>query len=345
VSIAVPGGQLTSAQESFTLDIQPPNPILISPPSQITRQAPEEDAFNAEALAPASQSLRILIEFPDGHPRPLVRTTLYVDGQIADENTSEPFDTFTWDLQGYSLSGEHHIMVEAVDSLALSRSSMAFPVTLTVIQPPRGVRALFARYRLPITATSVSVAGLALLFVLLRGRLHIPGLRARRKEREVFRDPLTQPVPVAAEPATSPLERARRKREREAAAVKVRTSDASASLVHLLGDGQPATDKPISVADRELVLGTDPVQCNQVLDDPSIGPVHARLRRTPDGGFLLSDNGSVAGTWVNYDLVPREGRLLQSGDVIHFGQLIYRFQLRTPPPLPQPKVTLENPAG
>lgn len=345
VSIAVPGGQLMSAQQTFNLDIQAPNPILVSPPSQITRQAPAEDPYNTKVLAPEAQTLRIIVEFPDGHPRPLVRTTFYVDGTIVDENTSAPFDTFQWDLTGYSLSGEHHIMVEAVDSLGMSRSSVAFPVTLTVIQPPRGVKALFARYRLPIIGTSISLAGLALIIVLLRGRVRIPGLRARRVAREAVRDPLTQPVPATVDPPTSPAERIRRKREREAAAVSTRLADASATLVRLLPDGQPATDKPIAMADKELVLGTDPVQCSQVLDDPSIGPVHARLRRTPEGGFLLSDNGSVAGTWVNYDPVPREGRLLRSGDVIHFGQLMYRFQLRTPPPLPQPRVTLEKHAG
>ena len=45
-----------------------------------------------------AQPLEIIVEFPDGHPRPLVRTTLYVDGQIAAENTAEPFNAFTWDL-------------------------------------------------------------------------------------------------------------------------------------------------------------------------------------------------------------------------------------------------------
>ena len=108
---------------------------------------------------------------PSNHPtpRPLVRTTFYVDGQIADENTSEPFDAFTWDLKGYELSGEHQILVEAVDSIGLSRTSMPIPVTLTVVQPPRGIAAMFARFRLPIIIGSITLAGLALAFVLLTG--------------------------------------------------------------------------------------------------------------------------------------------------------------------------------
>ena len=343
VEVALGTVKVRSADQAFDIDLQPPNPILVAPPLQITRQAPADDPFNTKILVPEEQPIQIIVEFPDRHPRPLVRTTFYVDGQIADENTSEPFDTFAWDLKGYQLSGEHQILVEAVDSIGLSKTSMPIPVTLTVVQPPRGIAAMFARFRMPIIIGSVTLAGLALVFVLLTGRVRLPSLRARRAAREVYRDPLTQPVPVAAEPRTSPAERARLKRE-AAAAERVRVVDAPASLVRLLPDGQPATDKPIPVLDKELVLGTDPVQCNRVLDDPSISPVHARLKQITEGGaFILSDTGSVAGTWVNYEPVSREGRRLEAGDVIHFGQLIYRFQLRNAPPVPEPKVTPEKP--
>jgi hypothetical protein len=306
------------------------------------RQAPAEDPFNTELLVPEEQQIGIIIEFPDRHPRPLVRTTFYVDGQIADENTSEPFDSFTWDLTGYEISGEHQILVEAVDSIGLSRTSIPIPVTLTVVQPPRGLAATLARYRMPIIIGAVALAGLGLAFILLTGRVRIPTPKARRAKREEYRDPLTQPVPVAAEPKTSPAERAKLKKE-AAAAQRMRLVDASASLVRLLPDGQPATDNPIPLMEKEMVFGTDPVNCNHVLDDASISPVHARLKQASEGRFILSDNGSVAGTWVNYEPVTREGRRLESGDVVHFGQLIYQFRLRNAPPVRTPKVTPEKP--
>ena len=343
VEVALPAGKISSPEQPIQLDLQPPNPILVAPPPQITRQAPETDPFNTKLLVPEVQTLKIIVEFPDGHPRPLTRTTLYVDGQIVDENTAEPFDTFTWDLKGYQLSGEHQVLVEAVDSIGMSKAGMPIPITLTVIQPPRGVAALFARFRLPIIIGAVSLAGLALVFVLLTGRLKLPSLRARRKTREAHRDPLTQPVAVNAEPPTSPHERVRRKKE-AAANARTRIGEASATLVNLTPDGQPTTRNPIPLIEKETLLGTDPVQCSEVLDDPSIAPIHARLKQTPEGDFILSDNGSVAGTWVNYEQVTREGRKLESGDMIHFGQLIYRFQLRTPPAVPQPRVLIEKPA-
>ncbi|HEX2997824.1 MAG TPA: hypothetical protein VHP14_23580, partial [Anaerolineales bacterium] len=134
-------GTISTPEQTFSVDIQPPNPMFVSPPLKITRQAPEDDPYNAENLLPARQNIEIIVEFPDGHPRGLKRTMLYVDGQVVDENTSAPFEVFAWDLSPYTASGQHEIIVKAEDTLGLEKSSMSIPVTLTVIQPPRGIQA------------------------------------------------------------------------------------------------------------------------------------------------------------------------------------------------------------
>ncbi|NOH01220.1 MAG: FHA domain-containing protein [Chloroflexi bacterium] len=117
--------------------------------------------------------------------------------------------------------------------------------------------------------------------------------------------------------------------------------DAAASLIRLNPDGQFAAVPPIPLAEKEIVLGTDPVQCTLVLDDPSLSPVHARIRQTDDGGYLLLDNHSIGGTWVNYEPVQRDGYRLAHGDMVNFGQLAYRFMLKTPPPKTSPKITVQ----
>ncbi|HEY2980817.1 MAG TPA: FHA domain-containing protein [Anaerolineales bacterium] len=358
VEVQGPEGKLTSAEQTFSVEIQPPNPIMVQPTLQITRQAPADDPFNTERLLPETQTVDIIIEFPDGHPRPLVRTTLYVDGAIADENTAEPFDSFTWGLTGYSISGEHHLIVEAVDSLGLSKTSMDIPVTLTVIQPPRGLGAFLSKYRQQITIGAVSLAGLALLFVLLTGRFRIPSLRARQAARRISADPLTQPVaaPLEETAPSAPRKRAakaaaeggaakpRRASTRKKAAVPAPVAvDAPASLVRLNPDGQPSAGDPLALTEKEVLFGTDLAQSTLVLEHASVSPLHARLKRTADDDFVLSDAGSVAGTWVNYEPVPPEGHRLQQGDVVHFGQLIYRFQVRTPVPARKPTVVPEKP--
>lgn len=345
VDVSLPAGLASSQERTFALDIQPPNPILVSPPQQITRQAPADDPYNAERLLPAEQALQIIIEFPDGLQRALVRSTLYVDGQLAAENTAAPFDVFAWNLSGYDRSGEHQLMVEVVDSFGLSKATISVPVSVTVIQPPQGIRAVFGKYRTPIMIGAVSLAGLALIIVLLTGRLRLPSMKARRAARKASSDPLTQPVQiVAVKPTAVESEKPRRRKLWNVPASKPRPVDAPASLVRLTADGQPATGQPIPLVEKEMTFGTDPVQAGYVLDDPSISPLHARLKQTEDGGYLLADNGSVAGTWINYEPVPREGHRLNPGDVVHFGQLMYRFQLRTQSPVAQPKVTPEKPA-
>jgi predicted component of type VI protein secretion system len=65
--------------------------------------------------------------------------------------------------------------------------------------------------------------------------------------------------------------------------------------------------------------------------------MHARLQEQ-GGEYILSDENSVAGTWVNYELLAAPHRL-QHGDVLHIGRLSYRFMLRKAPERPLPKVT------
>jgi len=118
----------------------------------------------------------------------------------------------------------------------------------------------------------------------------------------------------------------------------VRVADAPAYLIRLVNGGEPASVAPIPVTEKDMTFGTDPVQSVRVLDDPSISPLHARIKQTDHGVFTIYDNNSIAGTWVNFDPVPREGRRLVHGDRIHFGGLVYRFDLKQAPPAPEPRV-------
>lgn len=348
VQVNLPDNTTVSSQaQTFSLNIQPPNPFLITPALQITRQAPEDDPFNTELLLPETQQIEIIIEFPDGFERPLTRTSLYVDGVLADENTSEPFNIFTWDLTTYTLSGEHQLTVEAVDTLGLSKTSMPLPIIVTVIKPPSGPAALLAKYRTQLTFGAIIFAGLILFAILLSGRLRFLSLRQMQEDRRTQNDPLTQPLAVLAEQTAAEAKEKRPKRQtkpRKAKTAAPSENEAVASLVRIQANGQFAANPPIALNSKELIIGTDPVQCSQILDDPSISPVHARIRTTDDGGYLLQDVQSLAGTWVNFELIPREGYRLEHGDMVNFGQLRYRFMLRTPPSPRTPRITPVNPS-
>ncbi len=331
-------GEIRSSDQAFNVDIQPPNPIFVSPPIQITRHAPQNDPYNTQVLVPDQQEIDIIVEFPDQHKRPLAGTTLYVDGQVMAKNSGPPFDKFIWDLGSYKESGEHKMVVEAVDTLGLSRTSMEIPVTVVVTQPPHGPAVLFSRYSQIITFAAIGFAGLVLLIIVFMGRMRMI-LQVRSSTRRAAADPLTQPVTMVVEPVAEVQKKRRRPRTGRPKAV-----NAPAYLVKLRPDGEPATANPIPLGDKELTFGTDPVQAQIVWDDPSLAPLHSRITRTEGGNFLLVDEGSVAGTWVNYEPVGKEGRLLRHGDVVHFGQLFFRFDLKNPPPEVEPKVIKETPS-
>lgn len=337
VNVQTSAGTITSGEQTFSLDVEPPNPILVMPPAQIVRQAPPEDPFNTGLLLPEKQELEIIIEFPDNHPRPLVRTTLYVDGQPVAQNEAEPFDRFVWDLSVYNESAEHTLVVEAVDSLGMSKASMGAPVMLTVVHAPTGIQAFLARYRTYIAIGAIIVAGGILLVVLLSGRLRIRSRSERRADRKRNTDPVTQPVKIQqAEPLTK-----RKQAKRPSWTQVERWQNAPAHLTRLGAGGEPATGHPIPLIEKETTFGTDPVQAEHVLDHPSIAALHARIKRTEGGDFLLSDNNTVAGTWVNYEPVTKDGIILKHGDVVHFGQLMYRFSLKNPPAGAEPKIIPE----
>ncbi|HSK67502.1 MAG TPA: FHA domain-containing protein, partial [Anaerolineales bacterium] len=337
-------GSIRAADRTFSVDVEPPNPIFVAPPLQITRQPPADDPY-AEQLTPSEQLVEILVEFPDGHPREIKRTLLYVDGEIVDENTTEPFETFIWELDGYEESGQHEIAAEVEDVLGLSKTSSVISLTMTVVQPPRGIRALFGKYSSEIVMGAIGLAGLLLLGILLRGRLSIPFLRRRKARQQKMEDPLTQPVIAVNEPPASATKKSKTQPRtiiEKFQTKPARLPEAPAYLTRLTNGGEPASAVPIPLSEKDMTFGTDPVQSKRVLDDPSISPLHARIKQTEDGTFIIYDHGSIAGTWVNFEPITREGLRLSHGDRIDFGQLAYRFDLNRPPAQPEPRIVMKK---
>ncbi len=338
INVKTPDGQLTAPDQTFNVDVEPPNPIFVSPPLQITRQPPADDPYS-EKYSPSRQQVEIIVEFPDGYKRDLKRTALLVDGKVVDENTSKPFEKFTWDLSPYTESGQHEIVAEADDVLGLSKKSIASPVTVTVVQPPGGIRGLVGRYNSQITMGAIALAGVLLLGIIVRSRTNIVFFRRRKAARKKYEDPVTQPVIALAEPPPA-AKKAKAPPRRMIFPPRPPhvVMNAPAYLTRLTDGGEPASAAPIPLAEKDMTFGTDPVQSKRVLDDPSIAPLHARIRRSEDGGFIIYDHGSIAGTWVNFEPITREGRRLAHGDRIHFGQLSYRFDMHPAPSMPEPRV-------
>lgn len=340
---------IRSEPQTFDLQVLPPNPILVSPPQQIVRADRRDfSATMHEAepdYTPKSQAIEIVVEFPDGYSRPLVRTSLYVDGQLADENTAPPFDTFTWNLDGYQASGEHILQVEAVDALGLSSVTIETPVQITVQQTPQTVAVTLARNGPLIAGVLAAIAGGVLLLVLIVGGHIRPrefgrqngNGKSRKSRREIDSDPVTQPVPVR--PATVPGRSRFGWVSRFSWPQRRGAAEAPAYLEPL--DGSAADDplNRIPLDGREISIGRDPKRVMIALTDASISAMHANLRRT-NGLFVIQDAGSQAGTWVNYEPVAPEGTPLHHGDIIHLGRVALSIAYSDANRIP--KVTILN---
>jgi len=322
---------LTTQTVNFDLNIQPPNPVLLSAPIQITRQNPERP-FELETFLPREQEIDALIEFPDNYQRKLVRTSLYVDGQKVDENTAEPFDKFTWDLSAYLVSADHALEVEAEDELGLVRKSASVPVKVIVAEPPGGIAGLLLRNSVAVTISMVVLAGGVVLGILFLGGRRFASLAERRKARARETDPVTQPVAATIEPPSQ-------QRPNPFPWIRRKSIAPPAYFVKLTADGQPLPGDPVPLSHREISFGTDPTQATHILDHPSVSPLHARLRMDETGTFHLVDQNSVAGTWVNFEPISKDGSVLKHGDMVHFGQFTYRFVLSKAPAILKPTIT------
>ena len=344
VSAQVSGEGFTAvtAVQEFELEVQPPSVMFVSPPVEIARTAPPEAEPNPESLMPKMQTLEIMIEFPDAHPRPVTKSALSVDGTVVDVNLSPPFEHFTWDISEYTTTSQHLLRAEVQDSLGLSGTSVEIPVVISLEQTSESQLTTISRNRTMVAVLVATLAGAVLVLVLiLGGRLRPGSLREARRRRRRS-DPVTQPVSVKTE---SPPQRRSRWMGRLHWPQRRTVPKAFAYLFRLSESEQADSSPPIPIVSDEITFGSDPTQATQVLDDGSVDSRHARLRREEGGEFRLSDEGSTAGTWINYTPVSQEGMRLEHGDLIHIGRVGFRFVLREPGKTRKPVTRPKEPAA
>ncbi len=331
--------QIETPVRNFEFDLQPPDPAFISPSLEVRRTLAErgfvQGEVEAEILVPIEQNYQILIDFPDGRARPIQRTALYVDGMLVDENTIPPFDLFVWDLNTYTTTAQHLLQAEALDSLGLRGTSLETPVQIVVELPEPDPLERIWRVWPAVAGLGLLLIGMAvLLFLIVSGRIRPRGLkvpigfrgrliaRSDRMPTEVTESQENLRVDIGGRRLSGWANRFHWPHRRlipEAPAFLTQLEDTNISDV-----------TPYSLTADELTLGSDPSQSIFVVDDPSVEGLHARIVRADDDTYRLLDEGSVAGTWVNYIPIPLEGKILEHGDVIHIGRVSFRYSEREP---------------
>jgi len=341
VEIQTARGSVTTPPQSFDFQLLPPDPAFISPPVEILRQYPAGEAASAwespdpALLAPTQYPLQVLVHFPDGSPRQVVQSRLLVDGVVVEERREAPFDQFTWDLSPYTTGGQHVLQVEVVDSLGLVGASIVIPVQVEVEMPEVSpLASLLPRWPVLLTLLVLVLAALLLLSLILGGRIGPQAALARQRARAEA-GMRAQIEARQAEQAVSAGGEASGRRlagwvNRLPWPQRRLSPNASAFLLRLSDQEEAGAEPPVPITAAEMTFGRDANLATLVLDDPSLDGLHARLVRGEDGCFRLLDEGSVAGTWINYTPVGREGAPLEHGDILHIGRVSFRFIYRDP---------------
>jgi hypothetical protein len=351
---------ITTPAQSFEVNLQPPVPTILNLPASIVRTfanqpTPGSISVNGDLL-PVEQVLNLQVVFPDGYERSIASTRLYVDDVIAVENTSPPFDQFVWDLRPYTQQGVHNLKVEVTDNLGMVGMSGEASVKITVPTTTQGMLVVVTEKRSLIVGVTVIVsASIVILVLIVGGRIRPKphpgqvtqsavssektkpsGYRQRVRQRK---DPVTQPVKIASSSSLRVKAPIKSWRERLPwFKQKEQPSPAMAYLIPLVGSDEPTLPAPLQVIGEDIVLGSDPHQASLVITDPSIEAVHARIHHS-EKTFLITDAGSKAGTWVNYEQITPSGTYLEHMDIIHLGMIGFRFKLSEPGQLRKVVVT------
>ncbi len=307
LEVSLDGQQIATVERNYNLDLQPAEVIVLEPPESILR-ASDDPSVPLASLPPREVEIDFLVTFPDAYERPLSASQLLIDGQVMDQITEPPFSPLKWDLSAYLENETHQLQVRVVDSIGMESLSSVHPVSLEVDLPPQGLAAVRPALGYLLAAIAVLLAGIALAASLIsigrRGSLP-SAVRQPRREAE----------------ATSKRPSLRREPPEGPAEAFLRPTDPDRSGL-----------MPIPLTGIDHILGSDPSLAASPIRDPSVDRLHARLIRQADGGYSLRDQGSSAGTWVNYEPVAETGIRIRHGDIIHLGTAEYRFELTDPPP-------------
>jgi len=273
--------------------------------------------------------LKVKVNFPDEYPRQLKASRLKVDGQTVIQNSQPPFEYFGWPLRNYRSSGEHTLQVEVEDILGYVGKSIAITIPITV--PPRTTNLWGQVMDFLKNGGWVIPVGLLLsvgiYFAFQKKDLLIALLEKRKveKEMETF-DPLTQPV------QTGSGEMIGGKIQEDSLLTNQNGQPAGMPPRLVWAGSQPAADayQSIVLTQPDMIVGRDAKQCQIVLRLPGIEKVHAVISLAADGHVRIANRSEKNGTWLNYAPLSTTGAILHAGDLIHFGQVAFRYEIGKP---------------
>ena len=311
---------VTSPEVSFDLTAQAPNPILISPPAEITLNWSKSSDKKTWVLSPNQYTVNYMVEFPDSHTRTITAARLFVDGKLETELTSAPLDKLTWNLSQYNESASHKIQVFIEDSAGFTSSTIETPVQITINPKPQtSLQKFFSSINYVTVGIIVFILLLAAILFLYfyKHLLKLPKFLIKADAQEL--DPVKQAVVIeqtentSAPSTTSPAD-------------WPRLPNLGKAPARLLATHRGSSNRNIGLSTQDVFLGNDALRNDVVLSDPTVASVHAKIFTDAAKHFYIADCGTTAGTWVNYAPVSQQGTRLQHGDLVNIGAVTFRFE-------------------
>ena len=273
-------------------------------------------------IEPRAEPVTVEVAWPDNFPRSIERVLYEVDGSVV-ANLS-PDEAYTWDFSRLP-AGIHSLRVVVRDELGMEGRSDPVraefniviptppPPTATPVPPPTPVPPL--PKQIITNAREQPMLLIVLVIALVAAALALYALiRLLRNPQD--RETLTTTVAHVVRDATEIF---RPKRGGAAASRAV--------LVPIVDDAGAHGD-PIPIRWQTTLIGRDPARAQVVFADKSVSRLHARIVEDADRVFVLHDEGSSSGTFVNEDQVDvSRPRTLKSGDMLEFGRVRAIFQL------------------
>ena len=307
------GRAYRGAPSPFYLEVLPPEVILVDPPRDIHRVGVGEADLTTGALVseinetvfyPDFQSVKYQISFPDGYPRSITSSRLYVNGLLSTVNKSPSLDLITWDLKDVLQSGEYVLQVEITDSLGLSTRTAEYPVQVIITlsepepEPETRENALLL---------GGIVFGLALLLLTAWLVFQIIRKSKRHHPKGFFTKPSRYLVETAGNLPAESI-----------------TIYATLIPTGVLDEGWE--DRAIQITKRSGIFGGKAGRADYLVQAEGVDGRQARLTLHGEG-FWLQDLDSKLGTWINYHQIGIKPVKIQPGDVIHFGNCGFRFTM------------------
>lgn len=297
--IDTPGGGLRGDSPSVYLQLLPPNPVLVSPPHTIIRQQTAAADGGAPVLMPDEQSISVLVEFPDRHPRAIVSSRLLLDGNVVQENNLPPFEIFQWNLSSLVETADHTLAVEVTDELGLSTVTHPAQIRVEIDQPLPSVHRSAAEWALIL---AVGLAGLAVIVLVV---WLAPGLL--RIGRKLVSSPAHEPLVSAPVEDDAPV---------------------SAFLIPLHSLLEQPDPQAFSITTRTTRVGGDAEAVDLPIPDSPWDAILAEIT-FQEGVYRLQEIGTQGLVFLNYEAVGSQPVDLKSGDVLHFGNCGFRFTINS----------------